>query len=115
MPTLLTLLLLLVPAPKQPPNPLVGAFAIDWGSIEQTTFLRADGTCWSPEYGAGEWSESDGAIWFGERDNVNQYVMQIDWQTGHGTGWAWNAGELRGMVHVAIRHGERLPMPRMVE
>lgn len=52
----LLLILILVPAPKvEPPrpNPLIGAWALTWGSIEQTTFLYADGSCWSPEYGGG--------------------------------------------------------------
>lgn len=46
-----------VPAPKsdrmEPANALVGAWALNWGAIEQTTFLYADGTCFSPEYGGG--------------------------------------------------------------
>lgn len=75
MHALLTALLILVPAPKAEPapiNPIVGAWTFYWGGGEQTTHFYADGTCWSPEYGAGLWSvDSDGALWFSERDNAN--------------------------------------------
>lgn len=90
---LLTLFLILVPAPKAesaPQNPIVGAWTFYWGAGEQTTFFHADGTCDSPEYGLGVWSiDADGAIWFSERGDVNQYVMAVDVAEGHGTGWRW--------------------------
>lgn len=120
MHTLLLLLLVLVPAPKaEPPkpNPIVGAWAIQWGFTEQTTFFYHDGTCDSPEYGGGLWSVDDeGYIWFGERDNAAQYVMHFDAAAGEGSGWRVDStGQITGRVDVRIRRGERLPMPREVE
>lgn len=121
MPALLTLILLLVPAPKNLPpkvDPLIGAWALDWGSIEQTTFLFADNTCDSCRFGCGLWSvDSDGAIWFSEQNNQAQYVMSIDWQTGEGVGWRWDreTGLCGGQVQVKIRRGERLMMPREIQ
>lgn len=115
----LILLLILVPAPKAEPIkkcPYVGAWTFYWGAGEQTTHLYADGTCWSPEYESGVWSvDDDGALWFSERNNEIQYVMVIDWQDGGGSGWRWDAGELRGNVAVVIRRGEKLPPPREVQ
>jgi len=113
---LLSILFLLVPAPKDKPapvDPLVGAWTFWWNAGEQTTHFYADGTCWSPEYGSGTWQrDDDQAIWFSERDGTAQYVMVIDWATGHGSGWYWSRGELGSKVDVAIRRGERLPAPR---
>lgn len=66
--------------------------------------------------GGGVWSQDDdGAIWFSERENTMHYVMSIDIAAGGGSGWRWDAGELRGNVAVGIRRGERLPMPREIE
>ena len=112
--------LILVPAPKSepaPPSPWIGAWALDWGSIEQTTHLRADGTCWSPEYGGGNWSvDDDGYIWFSERDGAAQYVMWVDLLEGTGQGWSMSSdGQLNVGPQVKIRRGERLPAPRVVE
>lgn len=116
---LILLLLVLVPAPKvqtPAPSPLVGAWALDWGSIEQTTFLYADGTCWSPQYGGGLWSEdADGYIWFSERENANPYVMWFDRLEGTGTGWRVGDNGPCGAVEIRMRRGERLPWPRVFE
>ena len=72
MVALLTVLLILVPAPKALPapiNPLVGAWALDWTEhCLQTTILNADGTCVSPEFGTGVWStDNEGHLWFSEQ------------------------------------------------
>ena len=118
---ILLLLLICVPAPKHPAtpkvSPLVGAWAIDWGQCKQTTFFRPDGTCYSPEFGNGTWSEdAEGTIWFSERDGRNQYLMRIDLLDGEGSGWHRCAdGQIGNAVEVRIRRGERLPEPRVVE
>ena len=124
MNALLVVCLLLVPAPKSEPakpHPLAGAWSFCWNDvIHQTTFLYADGTCYSPQFGAGKWSHSEagGAIWFSERNNESHYVMVVDLLTGAGTGWSVDSdtGEVRGAVNVGMmRRGELLPMPRGVE
>lgn len=119
----LCLLLILVPAPRTEPapvNPLVGAWSFQWNEyVHQTTFLYADGTCFSPQFGAGKWSHSeDGSIWFSERNDASRYVMIVDQFTGDGTGWSVDAdtGEVRNAVNVGMmRRGELLPMPREVQ
>ena len=117
MQTLLLLLLLLIPAPKPatpPVHPLVGAQAIDWGWTRQTTFFRADGTCWSQKFGAGTWvGIGDGSIWFSERDGAEHYVMKL--VGGVGQGWRAIDGIAGDAVEVRMRRGERLPMPREVK
>lgn len=104
--TIFLCLLLLTPIPRPEaqtpaPHPIVGAWAIDWGTIEQTTIFHANGTCLSPEYGAGVWSQDDaGTIWFSERDGEARYLMRIDLLDGLGGGagvWmptAWRLGPL---------------------
>lgn len=123
MSALLCLCLCLVPAPKAEPvkaHPLVGAWSFRWNDcINQTTFLYANGDCYSPQFGAGKWSHSeDGAIWFSERNDASHYVMIVDLLTGEGTGWSVDSetGEVRGAVNVGMmRRGELLPAPRLVE
>lgn len=126
MQVFLLLALILVPAPrikqaKPVPNPIVGAWAIDWGACQQTTFFRADGTCWSPEFDGGLWEselKDDGTaiVFFGERDNRCRYVMQFSLLdlTGEGCSVPFVVGSDR-TVEVKIRRGERLPAPRVVE
>lgn len=120
--TLFAALLIAVPSPKQAPppvDPLVGSWAIDWhpDTCLQTTFLYADGSCFSPEYGAGLWSQDDnGFVWFSERGNQSHYVMSFDLETGIGSGWCVGSdGEITGGREIRIRRGERLPMPRKIE
>lgn len=124
MNALLLICLLLVPAPKvEPakPHPLVGSWSFNWnGCINQTTFLYADGSCYSPQFGAGKWSHDaeSGSIWFSERNDASHYVMIVDHATGEGTGWSVSSetGEVGGAVDVRMmRRGELLPMPRGVE
>ena len=109
----LFLILVLVPAPKPampPVHPLVGAMAIDWGWTRQTTFIQADGTCWSPEFSAGTWVElDDGSVWFSERDGTTHYVMKV--VGGVGQGWSVTDGIMGDVVEVRMRRGERLPAP----
>lgn len=123
---LLTPLLTLVPAPRatppsveSPPHPLVGGWALDWSEhCLQSTILHADGTCDSPEYGAGVWSQdADGYVWFSERGDQAHYCMWFDIETGVGSGWTVDAttGEISGGREIRIRRGERLPPPRVFE
>lgn len=116
----LILWLVLIPAPKAPPppvNPLIGAWSISWGTIEQTTFFRADGTCYSPEFGNGLWSQdADGYVWFSERDNTAHYVMRFDLDTGTGTGWSIAAdGQIKRGREIRLQRCECLPLPRLAD
>lgn len=96
-----------VPAPRdrvQAPS-IVGAWDLTWGSgLQQSTFL-ADGSCNSPQFGAGSWSlGADGSIWFGEGDDRCRYVMGIDWGTFTGRGaWIDSEGSQGGWVDVSLK------------
>ena len=110
----------LVPAPRpEPPprpHPIVGAWTIEWGESSQTTFFRADGCCWSPAFGAGQWREENEYIWFSEHGGTMRYVMCVDLAEGSGAGWHMSAdGEVVYAVRVRLRRGERLPPPRLVD
>lgn len=114
------LLLILVPAPKMaaPEEATfpIGAQAIDWGACLQTTFFHADGTCCSPEFGAGTWVRlEDGKIWFSERDGAAHYVME-PYESGAWASWCVTDGQTGIAVEVKIRRGERLKvLPREIE
>lgn len=121
MHAIVLLCLILVPAPPRakvepPPSPWIGAQSINWGECRQTTFFYDDGTCWSPQFGAGTWVLVDDSVWFTEQGGRMQYVMQIDPFSREGTGWHVNdEGQTGNVVEVKIRRGERLPMPREVQ
>ena len=113
----IALLLILVPAPKiEPPREqsFAGAWFIEWGACRQETCFADDGSCYSPQFGAGTWANlEDGGIWFSERDGTAHYVMSFN-RDGNGWGWCVTDGRHGEPVDVRIRRGELLPMPREV-
>jgi hypothetical protein len=103
--------ILAVPAPRDrvQPVPIVGEWDLTWGSHLQQSTFRADGTCDSPQFGAGTWRlGDDGSIWFTEQSGRARYAMAIDWDTLTGQGaWVCDDGELTGLVDVKLKRRMR--------
>lgn len=113
---LLCLLLVLVPAPREPMAAFpIGCWSAQWGSINQQMIFYPDGSYDSAEFGSGKWStNADGWIWFSERNDQSHYVMWLDEKTGTGTGFSHclNDGTYGSEVNVRLMLREVLPMPR---
>lgn len=86
----LILLLILIPAPKDEPLPLIGLWDAKWSYTPQTMEFLPNGRYLCPKYGNGSWVYERGIVYFTEGEVA--YWMVVDFTEGRGLVGTFDSG-----------------------
>lgn len=79
---MMTLLLILVPAPRDEPLPFIGYWDAKWSGGPQTMEFLPNGIYKCPTFCNGSWVYDRGVVYFTEGEA--SYWMIVDWSVGEG-------------------------------